>query len=87
MANEIIVEQILMERYRQPGGTEVKLCLLEIPEGFVGHPYTVERQVDGHWQHRTFGVTYGAARRLFREHRDLEGHIGSTRTLMGNYGS
>ncbi|KKN03082.1 hypothetical protein LCGC14_1111090, partial [marine sediment metagenome] len=26
MANEIKVEQILMERYRQPGGTEVKLC-------------------------------------------------------------
>ena len=80
---ETQVEQVLMERYIQPSGTEIKLCLLEITTGFVGHPYTVERKVNDEWQQRSFGMTYDAAMKAFGCHRDFERHIGSVRTLLG----
>ncbi|KKM80281.1 hypothetical protein LCGC14_1341320 [marine sediment metagenome] len=80
---EEIVEQVLMERYRQPSGVFIKLCLLEIPKGLVGHPYTLERQVNGQWQHRSYGKTYGKAMEEFNSYKDFERHIGSVRTLLG----
>ncbi len=80
---EIGAEQILMERYRQPSGVSIKLCLIEIPDGLVGHPYSVERQVNGQWQHRDYGMTYGRAMEAFGNHRNFERHIGSVRTLLG----
>ncbi len=79
------VEQIHMERYIQPSGVEVKLCLLEIQrEGLVGYPYTVERKVDDQWQQRAFGLSYGRAMLQMSRHRDFEKSIGSLFTLRGN---
>ena len=80
---EIRAEQILMERYRQPSGVLIKLSLLEIPRGFVGHPYTVERLVNDQRQQTSYSMTYGKAREVFSYHRDFERHIGSVRTLLG----
>lgn len=77
------IEQIRMERYIQPSGVEVKLRLLEIPDGLVGHPYTVEREVDGKWQQRAFGMTYGRAWTKFNHHVAFERRIGSLFTLLG----
>ena len=79
----VAVEQVLMERYRQPSGVFIKLCLLEISKGLVGHPYTVERQVNGLWQDRSYGRTYAKAMELFNNHREFERRIGSIRTLLG----
>ena len=82
---ETSVEQICMERYVQPSGVEIKLCLLEIPvEGLVGYPYTVERKVEGRWQQRDYGLTYGKAMLKMSQHRDFEKSIGSLFTLRGN---
>ena len=81
---EMRVEQVLMERYRQPSGVIIKLKLLEIPNGFAGHPYSVERCVNEQWQHRAYSLTYGKAMQYFNSHRDFERHIGSVRTLLGD---
>ena len=78
------MEQVLMERYIQPGGVEINLRLLEIPVGLVGHPYTVERCVYNEWQQRSYGLTYGKAMGKFASYRKFERRIGSVRTLLGD---
>ncbi len=83
---ETKIEQIHMERYIQPSGIEIKLRLLEIQEeGLVGYPYTVEREVNGQWQQRAYGLTYGVAMLQMCHHRDFEKGIGSVLTLKGNF--
>ena len=82
---EVAMEQIYMERLTQPSGAEIKLCILEIPAGLVGHPYTVERQVNGQWQHSVYGLTYAAAQKEYRSLRKFETENGSIKTLLGSW--
>ena len=77
------MEQVLMERYVQPGGTEITLYLSEIPEGLVGHPYTVERRVNNRWQQRKYGLCYGDACDELRSHRAFERRVRSLPTFLG----
>ena len=81
---EMRVEQVRMERYIQPSGVEVKLRLLEVPKGLVGHPYTLEREVSGKGQYIIFSMTYGRACAEFNKHRRFERCIGSLLTLLGD---
>ena len=80
------IEQVSMERFIQSSGVEVKLRLLEIPDGLVGHPYTVQRDVNGRPQQTTYGLVYRKAVELFREHGQFERSIGSLFTLLGGWG-